>query len=114
MLIFDYFLPKINCMVKMTTPYPSPYCALSSCKILGTNNKLFLRQLQRFAKKGKKGAKNADFSRTDKSTAKQMVVGCVQYYSTHSKKLGKQLELFFHKVQKTAKKGEKGKKGGPK
>ena len=61
------------------------------------------------AKKGKKGAKNADFSRTDKSTVKPMVVCCVQHYSTHFiKKIGKSLEPFFHKVQKTAKKGQKG------
>ena len=38
-----------------------------------------------------------------------MVVGCVQHYSTHFiKKLGKSLELFFHKVEKTAKKGKNG------
>ena len=43
MLILAYFGPKNNCMVKMTTPYPSPYCALSSCKILGNNNEPFLR-----------------------------------------------------------------------
>ena len=37
-----------------------------------------------------------------------MVVVCVQHYSTHFiKKLGKSLESFFHKVQKTAKKGKK-------
>ena len=40
---FSLFLTKMNCMVKMTTPYPSPYCALSSCNILGKNNKPFLR-----------------------------------------------------------------------
>ena len=63
-------------------------------------------------KKGKKGAKNADFSWTDKCTAKPMVVGCVQHYSTHFiKKIGKSLEPFFHKVQKTAKKGKKCQKG---
>ena len=39
----------------------------------------------------------------------QMVVGCVQHYSTHySNKLGKSLEPFFHKVQKTAKRAKKG------
>ena len=43
MLILAYFGPKINCMVKMTTPYPSPYCALSSCKMLGKNNEPFFR-----------------------------------------------------------------------
>ena len=69
--------------------------------------------MQKFAKKGQKGAKNADFSQTDKSTAKPMVVGCVQHYSTHFiKKIGKLLEPFFHKVQKTAKKGKKGQKRG--
>ena len=72
--------------------------------------------MKKFAKKGqqngKKGAKNADFSRTDKSTAKPMVVGSVQHYATHFiKKIGKSLEPFFHKVKKTAKKGQKGKKG---
>ena len=55
------------------------------------------------AKKGKKGqkmVKNADFSRTDKSTANTMVVGCVQHYSTHFiKKIEKSLEPLFHKVQ---------------
>ena len=36
-----------------------------------------------------------------------MVVGCVQHYSTHYiRKIGKSLEPFFHKVQKTAKKGD--------
>ena len=36
-----------------------------------------------------------------------MVAGCVQHYSTHFiKKLGKSLEPFFHKVKKTAKKGQ--------
>ena len=66
-------------------------------------------------KKGKKGSKNADFSRTDKSTAKPMVVGCVQHYYTHYiKKIGKSLEPFFHKVQKTAKKCKKGRKNGKK
>ena len=55
-----------------------------------------------------KRAKNADFSRTDKCTANPMSVGCVQHYSTHFiQKLGKSLELFFHKVQKTAKNGAK-------
>ena len=39
--------------------------------------------LQKKGNKGQKGDKNADFSRTDKSTAKPMVVGCVQHYSTH-------------------------------
>ena len=59
--------------------------------------------------------KNADFSRTDKSTAKPMVVGCVQHYSTHYiKKIGKSLEPFFHKVQKTAKKGQQMAKKGQK
>ena len=43
MLILAYYGPTNNCMVKMTTLYPSPYCALSSCKILGKNNKAFLR-----------------------------------------------------------------------
>ena len=43
MLILAYFGPKNNCMVKMTTPYPSPYCALSSCKMLGQNNEAFFR-----------------------------------------------------------------------
>ena len=40
-----------------------------------------------------------------------MAVGCVQHYSTHFiKKLGKSLEPFFHKIKKTAKKGQKGPK----
>ena len=40
-----------------------------------------------------------------------MVVGCVQHYSTYFIiKLGKSLELFYPKVQKTAKKGKKGQK----
>ena len=70
-----------------------------------------VKSLQKRGKKGKKGAKNADFSRTDKCTAKPMVVGCVQHYSTHFiKKLGKWLEPFFHKIQKNAKKGNKGPK----
>ena len=43
MLILAYFGPKNNCMVKMTTPCPSPYCALSSYNILGQNNEPFLR-----------------------------------------------------------------------
>ena len=42
-----------------------------------------------------------------------MVVGCVQHYSTHFiKKIGKSLGPFFHKVQKTAKKGKKGQQKG--
>ena len=42
-----------------------------------------------------------------------MVAGCVQHYSTHFlKKIGKSLEPFFHKVQKTAKNGQKGAKRG--
>ena len=46
-----------------------------------------------------------NFSRTEICTAKPMVVGCVEHYSTHfSKELGKLLESFFHKVQKTVKK----------
>ena len=57
-------------------------------------------------------AKNADFSRTDKCTAKPMVVGYVQHYSTHFiKKLGKSLDPFFiisQKLQKMAQKGQKG------
>ena len=52
-------------MVKMTTPYSSPYCALSSCKILGTNNELFFHKVQKnvykWQKMAKKGDKNADF-----------------------------------------------------
>ena len=44
-----------------------------------------------------------------------MVVGCVQHYSTRFIiKLGKSLELFFHKVQKTTKNGKKGGKGAKK
>ena len=50
-----------------------------------------------------------NFRRTEIATAKPMVVVRVQHYSTHFiKKLGKSLETFFHKVQKTAKKGQKG------
>ena len=76
----------------------------------------FLDNCKSLQKKGKKGATNADFSRTDKSTAKPMVVGCVQHYSTHFiKKIGKSLELCFYKVQKkTAKKVKKGQKKGSK
>ena len=49
-----------------------------------------------------------NFSRTEIVIAKAMAVGCVQYYSTYSiKKLGKSLEPFFHKVQKTANKCKK-------
>ena len=49
-----------------------------------------------------------NFSRTGIFTAKPMVVGCVQHYSRHFvKKLGKLLESFFRKVQKTAKNGQK-------
>ena len=40
---FGLFGPTNNCMVKMTTPYPSPYCALSSCKVLGKKNVPFMR-----------------------------------------------------------------------
>ena len=61
MLILAYFGPKNNCMVKMTTPYPSPYCALSSCKILGKIMNRFLDNCKSLQKKGKKGAINADF-----------------------------------------------------
>ena len=58
-----------------------------------------LGKSKKWKKMEKKGAKNADFSRTDKSTAKPMVVGCVQHYSIHFiKKLGISLEPFFHKV----------------
>ena len=43
-----------------------------------------------------------------------MVVGRVQHYSRHFiNKLGKSSEPFFHKVQKTAKKGKKGQQIGP-
>ena len=64
----------------------------------------FLDNCKSLQKKGKKGDKNTDFSRTDKSTAKPMVLGCVQHYSTHViNKLGKLLKPFFHEVQKTAK-----------
>ena len=67
------------------------------------------KSLQKRSKKWEQGAKNADFSRTDKSTAKPMVVGCVQHYSTHFiNKIGKSLEPFFHKVQKTEKRSKKG------
>ena len=39
-------------------------------------------------------------------TAKPMVVGCVQHYSTHFiNKLETSIEPFFRKVQKTAKNG---------
>ena len=42
--------------------------------------------------------------RTNTFTAKPMAVGCVQHYSTHFvKQLGKSLESFYRKVQKTAK-----------
>ena len=73
----------------------------------------FTKKGKKGQKRGKKGAKNAVFSRTDKSTAKPMVVGCVQHYSTHFiRKIGQSLEPFFHKLQKTVKKGQKrGKKG---
>ena len=50
-------------------------------------------------------------SRTEICTAKPMAVGCVQHYSSHfGKKLGKSLESFFCKVQKTAKNGKNGPK----
>ena len=45
----------------MSTPYPSPYCALSYCKILGNNNEPFFEIIAKNCKKGKKGARNADF-----------------------------------------------------
>ena len=46
-------------------------------------------------------------SRADIFTAKPMVLGCVQHYSTHFvKKLGKSL-VVFRKVQKPAKNGKK-------
>ena len=61
MLILAYFGPKINRMVKMTTPYLSPYCALSSCKILGQNNELFFEIIAKVCKKRAKMGKNADF-----------------------------------------------------
>ena len=68
MLILAYFGPKNNGMVKMSTLYPSPYCALSSCKILGKNNEPFFEIIAKVCKKrakkgkkGKKGAKYADF-----------------------------------------------------
>ena len=116
---FTLFLPKTNCMVKMTTPYPNPYCALIVCKILVKNNEPFFRYCkkgEKRAKKGKQGAKNADFSRTEISTAKPMVVGCVQHSTHFIKQIGRSLETFFHKVQKNCKKGQKrankGKKGG--
>ena len=43
-----------------------------------------------------------NFSRTEICTAKPMVAGCVEHYSTHVSK--KSLEPFFHKVQKTGQK----------
>ena len=50
-------------------------------------------------------------SRTEIFTAKPMIVGCVQHYSTHFvKKLGKSLESFFRKVQTTVKNGKNGQK----
>ena len=57
MLILAYFLPKMNFIVKMTTPYSSPYCALSSCKILGKNNELFFHKVQKKLQKKVKGQK---------------------------------------------------------
>ena len=63
-MLISLFSAKINFMVKMTTPYSSPYCALSSCKILGKNNELIFHKVQKTAKRAKrakKGAKNADF-----------------------------------------------------
>ena len=42
------------------------------------------------------------------SSRTKLVVGCVQHYSTHFvKQLGKSLESFFRKVQKTAKNSKK-------
>ena len=52
MLILAYFGQKNNCMVKMSTPYPSPYCALSYCKILGNNNEPFFEIIAKNCKKG--------------------------------------------------------------
>ena len=69
-----------------------------------TNFRLFLAKI---------GIFGANSSRTEIYTAKPMVVGCVQHYSTHFiKKVGKSSEPFFHKVQKNAKKGQKGSKRG--
>ena len=56
----------------------------------------FLDNCKSLQKKGKKGQQkwvtNADFCRTDKCTAKPMVVGCVKHYSTHFRtKIGKSL-----------------------
>ena len=49
-----------------------------------------------------------NFRRTHIFTAKPMVVGCVQHYSTHFRtKFEKLLEPFFRKVLKTAKNGNK-------
>ena len=46
-----------------------------------------------------------NFSRTEIFTAKPMVVGCVQHYSTHLvKKIKKMFSRFFRKVQKNCKK----------
>ena len=53
-----------------------------------------------------------NFSRTEICTANPMVVGYVHYSTHFIKKLGKSSESFFHKVQKTAKKGQKRAKGG--
>ena len=52
-----------------------------------------------------------NFSRPEICTAKPMVVGCVQHYSTHFvNKLGKWLESFFRKVKKLQKLVKNGKK----
>ena len=46
-----------------------------------------------------------NFSRTEICTAKPMIVSCVEHYTTHfSKKIGKSLEPFFHKVPKKCEK----------
>ena len=98
-----FWTKKIIFLGKMIKPLSSPYYVLNSCKILEKimnsfwDNRKCLPKIRRLAKCGPIfGPCWLNFSKTDIFTAKPIVVGCVQHYSTHFRhKLTKSLETFF-------------------
>ena len=112
------FLPKINFLGLNNHVILHPYCALNSSQFQKQimNREIIAKVCQKYGFQTLFATLRLNFRRTEISTAKPMVVGCVQHYTTHFiKKLGKQLETFFSSpknCQKGPKRAKMGQKGG--
>ena len=117
-LILAYFGPQMNVPVQNDHSILKPLLCLKFLQYLGQNNESFsynCKSLQKIGILAIFSDLRLNFSQTEISTAKPMVVGGVQHYSTHFiNKLGKSVEPFSHKVNKNANNGHKRQQIGPK